>query len=139
MQFTENKTQVPNKAWGIKPGLFLSAPAATAPHFHFPSALSCSHCSCCFSCCSLPLSSLCSLPGRGSRFTFPQGWEQLSRAFLALLRGKSHCSVSSPVIPLPFQALSPPGSIPLCPAEELLPREALTCLGLGPGVSRGRR
>lgn len=99
---------------GIKPGLFLAASAAAAPRFHFPSALSCSHCSCCFSCCSFPLSSRCSLPGRGSRFTFPWGWGQLFCAFLALLRGKGHCSFSSPVTPLPSQCRAhcfPSGSI----------------------------
>lgn len=62
----------------------------------------------------LPSPFIFSLPaGTGSRFTFPQGWGQLSRAFPTLLRGKGHCRVSSPVIPLPFHGrahLSPPGS-----------------------------
>lgn len=64
-----------SQCWGYKDRIVsaqsFSAPAAAAPRLHFPSALSCSHCSCCFSCCSLPLSSRCSLLGRGSRFMFP--------------------------------------------------------------------
>lgn len=141
-----------SKVGEIKPGLFLSAPAAAAPRFHFPSALSHSHCSCCFSCCSLPLSSRCSLPRRGSRFMFPWGWgsfpvlswhcwEEKAIALFHLLWFLFLPSAEPTSLLL---GASPGlGDVPLCPAEELLSREpdleALTCLGLKPDVSRGRR
>lgn len=81
------------KVHEIKPELFLSSSAAALPRFYFPSLLSEFHCSCCFSCWSISLSSCWSLPAVGVWVPFPLG---LGASFLcfvctAEMKGSSHC------------------------------------------------
>lgn len=90
------------KVQEIKPELFLPALAAAVPRFHFPSLLSRFHCSCCFSCCSVSLSSCRSPPAERVRVPIPL---RLKAAFLlfacsAEVKRPLHCL--SPVIPLFF-------------------------------------
>lgn len=67
------------KVQKIKPELFLSALATSAPHFHFLFSLPCFHCSCCFSCCSTFLWSCWSLcHQQESKFPFHWGGGQHS-------------------------------------------------------------
>lgn len=118
------------KAWGIKPSLFVCSSFS----FSLLSLL-------------LPLLLLfqlllpspfisCSLPGRGSRFTFPRdgesfpGTAERKRPLLFLIS----CDSSS--FPVPSSLLLEHLRDVLLMGEAHL--EGLTCLGLQPGVSRGR-
>lgn len=90
------------KVQEIKPKLFLSALAAAVPRFHFPSLLSCFHCSCCFSCCSFSLSSCQSLPAVRVRVPIPLGRGAAHSCFACTAERKRPLHFSSPVIPLSF-------------------------------------
>lgn len=130
------------RAQGIKPRLFLSAPAATAPRFHFPSAPIAPVVS---AAAPFPFHLLAPCQGEGPGSHSPGDGGSFSVFSGNCWEEKAISLFHPPVIPLPFQCrahLSPPGSIPLCPAAGLLPREAdlggFVCLSLEPAVSRGR-